>query len=225
MKYLSELEVKWLAASCVTPTETSNDTWQVQPFEYFVVFDLAGQEEIIEFPVIVVDATTLNEVGRFHRWIRPVQLFEGMPLNPASTAIPFVTALQQFEEWLSGVIPKDKTFSFVICGDWDLKTQIPKQCSISNCSVPTYMHRWINLKDVFTHFYERKVHGMKEMLQRLHMLDSQGQVEGFHHLGMHDTENIAKILVRVIQDGAVVSTTAVREEGKVRLLFGRRAGK
>lgn len=40
-----------------------------QPFEYFMVLDLEGRVEILEFPVLLVDAKTLDVVDRFHRYL------------------------------------------------------------------------------------------------------------------------------------------------------------
>lgn len=39
-----------------------------QDFDYFVILDLEGKVEILEFPVVVIDARTANFVDAFHRW-------------------------------------------------------------------------------------------------------------------------------------------------------------
>lgn len=39
-----------------------------QPFDYFLVLDLEGMVEILEFPVVMVDAKTLQVVDHFHRY-------------------------------------------------------------------------------------------------------------------------------------------------------------
>lgn len=106
----------------------------------------------------------------------------------------------------------EKKFAFVCCGNWDVSTQIPKQCKISGLQVPRYMNEWINIKDVFNRVYlsRTKVSGMKGMLRRMGMLDEAGNVEGVHHLGMHDTENITRILLRLIEEGVSVDITGKR---------------
>ena len=38
-----------------------------QGCHYLLVLDLEGKDEITEFPVIIIDAWTTREVGRFHR--------------------------------------------------------------------------------------------------------------------------------------------------------------
>lgn len=40
-----------------------------QPFEYYLVLDLEGMVEILEFPVVMVNSQTLEVVDRFHRYI------------------------------------------------------------------------------------------------------------------------------------------------------------
>jgi hypothetical protein len=39
-----------------------------QPFEFYLVLDLEGMVEILEFPVILINAKTLEVVDRFHRY-------------------------------------------------------------------------------------------------------------------------------------------------------------
>jgi ERI1 exoribonuclease 3 len=38
-----------------------------QPFEKYLVLDLEGRVEILEFPVILLDPKTLKVLDRFHR--------------------------------------------------------------------------------------------------------------------------------------------------------------
>lgn len=79
------------------------------------------------------------------------------------------------------------SFSFVTCGNWDIKTQIPRQCAISKFDVPGYFHEWVNLKDVYLNFYKHKALGMRAMLSGLGI-----QLEGNHHSGKDDVQNICK---------------------------------
>merc|ERR1739841_147413 len=67
---------------------------------YLLVLDLEGKEEIIEFPVIAIDATKRCEVGRFQRYVRPAHLFDGCALSPDSPAVPSDIVLQDFDVWL-----------------------------------------------------------------------------------------------------------------------------
>lgn len=38
-----------------------------QEFDFFLVLDLEGKVEILEFPVLIVDARTMQVVDLFHR--------------------------------------------------------------------------------------------------------------------------------------------------------------
>ena len=52
--------------------------------------------------------------------------------------------------------PPSPSFTFVTCGDWDLKTMFPRQLSVSghpdSFKYPVYFESWINLKRVFGPF-------------------------------------------------------------------------
>lgn len=49
-------------------------------------------------------------------------------------------------------------FSFACTsGNWDIKTQAPHQCSVSKMKLPDYFMEWINIKDVYLNFYNKKV--------------------------------------------------------------------
>ena len=78
--------------------------------------------------------------ARFHRWVRPVQLFDGLSqrqLNPSSNAVPFTQAVAELVHWMRCAAQSvGGEGAVVTCGDWDLKTQIPKQCRCVCCPMP-----------------------------------------------------------------------------------------
>lgn len=43
------------------------DRKRPQDFDFFLVFDLEGKVEILEFPVLMIDAKTVSVVDLFHR--------------------------------------------------------------------------------------------------------------------------------------------------------------
>lgn len=62
----------------------------------------------------------------------------------------------EFDRWIKEEVGFDKRFLFVTCGDWDLKTMLPNQCSIVDVPVPKYCKEWLNIKKVqlkFEHFF------------------------------------------------------------------------
>ncbi|KAG9447776.1 hypothetical protein H6P81_013904 [Aristolochia fimbriata] len=199
---------------------------QSQQLDYLLVLDLEGKVEILEFPVVMIDAKTMNYVDFFHRFVRPVEMSENrineyiegkygkLGVNRVwhDTAIPFTNVLEQFEDWIihHRLWKKEAGRSlcraaFVTCGNWDLKTKVPEQCKVSHIKIPPYFMEWINLKDIYLNFYRRKAMGMRSMMNQLGI-----PLMGSHHLGIDDTKNIAKVVQRMLADGAVLQITARR---------------
>lgn len=143
--------------------------------EYLLVLDLEGKNEIIEFPVLVLRHGV--EVGRFHRWVRPAELFAGKTIPEDCPSVPWTQVLPDFVEWLHSRFGIDITktsiqakteeeihmaetknqnsdcnYAFVTCGDWDCK-HIARQCEISSSPehpllCPPGFHVFTNVKKV-----------------------------------------------------------------------------
>ncbi|KAL8512249.1 hypothetical protein ACS0TY_018629 [Phlomoides rotata] len=190
-----------------------------QEFDYFLVLDLEGKVEILEFPVLLFDAKTMQVVDVFHSvW--------------HDTAIKFEEVIEQFESWLrkdrDGIIKlwreegdgRLNKAAFITCGNWDLKTKVPQQCEVSGIKLPPYFMEWINLKDIYLNFYNRRAPGMLSMMRELRI-----KALGSHHLGIDDSNNIARVLHHMLSDGALLQLTAQREGASpntVRFLFQNR---
>uniref|UniRef100_A0A9I9DZF3 Exonuclease domain-containing protein n=2 Tax=Cucumis melo TaxID=3656 RepID=A0A9I9DZF3_CUCME len=214
---------------------------RTQDVDYFLVLDLEGKVEIIEFPVILVNAKTMGVTGFFHRFVRPSRMSEkrineyiegkygkfGVDRVWHDTAILYNDVIQQFEDWLvqhqlwrkerGGVLDRA---AFVTCGNWDIKTQVPHQCNVSKMKLPDYFMEWINIKDVYLNFYGKKATGMATMMRQLEMC-----LVGSHHLGIDDTKNIVRVLQRMVGDGAHLQITARRNPKspqQVKFLFENR---
>lgn len=208
--------------------------------DFFLVLDLEGKVEILEFPVLLMDAKTLRVVDFFHRFVRPSEMSEqainkyiegkygkfGVDRVWHDTAQPFKEVIQQFEAWLTQHQLWEKKgggsftqAAFVTCGNWDLKTKVPQQCKVSGIKLPPYFMEWINLKDVYLNFYGREARGMMSMMKQLEIPSF-----GSHHLGIDDTINIARVLQHMLADGAVMQITARRypESQKVEFHFENR---
>ncbi|KAL3701729.1 hypothetical protein R1sor_019751 [Riccia sorocarpa] len=200
-----------------------------QPFSHFLVLDLEGRVEILEFPVVMLDAKTLEVVDRFHRFVRPCKMSEewiadyirnkygkwGLERVWHDTAIPFTQVLPEFESWLEkhGLFDtkdpaKLQTAAFVTCGNWDIKTKIPEQCVTSSIEVPPYFNEWINLKDIYFNFYKFRASGMLAMMKGLKM-----PMQGTHHVGLDDAHNITRVLQRMLGHGVVMQISAKRKAG------------
>jgi len=195
-----------------------------QPFELFVVLDFeatcekSGQihpQEIIEFPMVLVDAVSLQVEDEFRTYVRPVhhpRLTEfcteltGITQDLVAAAPEFPEAMRRACSWLQERRGERRAL-FVTCGDWDLLTMLPAQCQHSGQKVPLPFRKWANLKKVFaTIDGGRKVPGMAGMLSKLGL-----QLEGRHHSGLDDCRNIARILQTLCRDGASVDITSSSE--------------
>ena len=162
-------------------------------------------QEIIEFPVLLVDAKTLQTEKTFHTYVRPT----AHPiLTPFCTQLTGITqsqvndqpilpeVLHSFHSWLetNGLFEPSTSFCFVTCGDWDLKTMLPGQCRHFNWVLPEYFGTWMNIKHVFQRLTGVKAKGMPHMLEYFKI-----PLEGRHHSGIDDSRNIAKILARLAE--------------------------
>ncbi|GFZ12424.1 polynucleotidyl transferase, ribonuclease H-like superfamily protein [Actinidia rufa] len=212
-----------------------------QQLDFFLVLDLEGKVEILEFPVLMLDAKTMEVVDIFHRFVRPSAMSEqrineyiegkygklGVDRVWHDTAIPFEEVIQQFEAWMAQhhlwgkeLGERLRRAAFVTCGNWDLKTKVPQQCKVSRMMLPTYFLEWINLKDIYLNFYKRRATGMITMMKELQI-----PLVGSHHLGIDDTKNIARVLQHMLTDGALLQITARRnpeDPENVEFLFKNR---
>ncbi|XP_057748860.1 uncharacterized exonuclease domain-containing protein At3g15140 [Arachis stenosperma] len=209
-----------------------------QNFDFFLVLDLEGRVEILEFPVLMISAKTMQVEDIFHRFVRPTEMSEqrineyiegkygkfGVDRVWHDTAVPFKEVIQQFEAWLmQRQLWKGGSLdgaAFVTCGNWDLKTKVPQQCQVSKLKLPSYFMEWINLKDVYLNFYKRRATGMITMMKELQI-----PLRGSHHLGIDDTKNITRVLQHMLLDGALIQITARRNPktpAEVNFLFKHR---
>ncbi|XP_028553313.1 uncharacterized exonuclease domain-containing protein At3g15140 isoform X3 [Dendrobium catenatum] len=155
-----------------------------QDIDYLLVLDLEGKVEILEFPVVMIETKTMDFVDSFHRFVRPTGMSE-----------------ERVGQYIDGKYGKMGVDS----GNWDLKTKIPQQCKVSKIRTPSYFMEWINLKDIYLNFYNRRATGMRTMMRQLGI-----PLLGSHHLGIDDAKNIARVLQRLLADGALLKITARR---------------
>lgn len=50
---------------------------------------------------------------------------------------PLAEVLAAFEQWLDSEGLRDKSFIFVTCGAWDLKTALPDEAAYKNMTLPS----------------------------------------------------------------------------------------
>jgi len=65
-----------------------------------------------------------------------------------------------------------------------------------------YARRWVNIRTIFSKFYGQRWYSLKSVLDLL------GQpFEGRQHNGLDDAKNIAKVLLRLLMDGCIITKT------------------
>ena len=196
------------------------------PMDFFLVLDFEATcdnklklhpQEIIEFPVLKVNAKTMLTEAIFHSYVQPDVHAILTPFCTELTGItqamvdgkPLLkTTLEQFHKWMNdnGLLDPSINSCFVTCGDWDLKTMLPSQCHYLRLSVPHYFQRWVNIKRVFEVATGQRARGMPRMLQALGL-----ELEGRHHSGIDDSKNIARILGELAKtQNDIQPTTVVR---------------
>ena len=70
------------------------------------------------------------------------------------------------------------------------------QCQLSEIPYPRWARKWINVRKLYANYYQCRRHRIEEMLSQLGM-----KFEGKLHCGIDDTRNIARITMRMLQDG------------------------
>ncbi|KAK3798692.1 hypothetical protein RRG08_029472 [Elysia crispata] len=196
-----------------------------QNFDYFLVLDFEATcdnekrlspQEIIEFPVLKVNTKTCVVDSTFHQYVRPLFHPQLTPFCTELTGIvqemvdnqkSFPEVLKDFNQWmeLEGLLNPEIKSIFVTCGDWDLKSMLPRQCETSRLPVKSYFSRWINIKKSYADVTRTFPKGMMHMLTGLNL-----QHVGRHHSGIDDCRNIANIVVELTKQGYLF-----RENGRL----------
>lgn len=194
-------------ASCF-PSEEE----EAAQMDYFLVLDFEATcedgkklkpQEIIEFPVLKVNARTLVTESEFHTYVQPTAHpvltafcteLTGITQDMVADQPLLSDVMTSFHGWMeaNGLLDPGVKSCFVTCGDWDLKIMLPKQCSYFSIAIPKYMRQWVNIKHVFQAVTGRKAMGMPGMLRDLGLT-----LDGRHHSGIDDCRNIAKILAEL----------------------------
>ncbi|KAJ3277787.1 ERI1 exoribonuclease 3 [Borealophlyctis nickersoniae] len=172
-------------------------------------------QEIIEFPVVVMDATEpdLPIVAEFHSYVKPLvhptltafcTQLTGIEQSTVDAAPTFPQVYTAFLDFISTYNLTSSNALIITCGDWDLKTMLPSQLVTTPIPAPVtpLLTSWANIKEPFKAKYRGMTYGMKSMLNTLGL-----ELEGRHHSGIDDSRNIAKIVRCMVAGGWVPAPT------------------
>ena len=198
-------------------------TGQRDKIDYYLVLDFEATcdekstpkpQEIIEFPVLKVNATTMETEAIFHSYVQPTAHPKLTPFCTKLTGITqemvdgkpsLLQVLNMFDQWMTTEnLRGDVNICFVTCGDWDLKTMLPGQCKHLEIDVPSYFNKWVNIKKIFSNITSTKAISMVSMLNHLKL-----KQDGRHHSGIDDSKNIAKILKELAKVDPNIQPTTV----------------
>lgn len=192
-----------------------------QPYDYYLFFDVEATcienggfnyaNEIIEFPVVLVDGKTFDIVDEFRSYVKPTinptlsdfcTKLTGITQDIVDTSPIFIDALNQFQEFLGKYsLFQSSTAVFVTDGPFDIRDFVTKQLAHSNISPrPEYFNLpWVNIRKLFkTHYRQTQNKNISSMLSHLNM-----KFEGREHSGLDDARNLANIAKRMHKEGQI----------------------
>ncbi|XP_066472577.1 3'-5' exoribonuclease 1 isoform X1 [Tiliqua scincoides] len=164
--------------------------------------------EIIEFPIVLLNTRTLEIEDTFQRYVKPEinpRLSEfcinltGISQALVDKADDFPKVLQHAIEWMEQKELGSKySYSILTDGSWDMSKFLNIQCRVNRLRYPSFAKKWINIRKAYGNFYKmpRSQTKLSSMLENLGM-----DYDGRPHSGLDDSKNIARIAIRMLQDG------------------------
>ncbi|XP_053170142.1 3'-5' exoribonuclease 1 [Scomber japonicus] len=192
------------------PTDTYYDYICVVDFEATCEEDNPSDflHEIIEFPMVLISTHTLEIVDTFQEYVKPElnpQLSDfcvkltGITQKMVDEADPFPEVLQRVVVWLQErELGTKYKYAILTDGAWDMSKFLNIQCRVSRIRYPQFAKKWINIRKSYGNFYKvpRTQTKLSTMLEKLGL-----KYEGRPHSGLDDSRNIARIALRMLQDG------------------------
>ncbi|VDK44983.1 unnamed protein product [Anisakis simplex] len=169
-------------------------------YDYFVVMDFECtcedevyeyEHEIIEFPAVLVDVRNRRVVDTFRSHVRPTlnpilsefcTKLTGITQEMVDNALPFTDVLVSFRMWMQShrLGQENARYAFVTDGPWDIAKFFQMQC----------------LQVGFDCYcFDLLIQFICGMLSTLGMT-----FEGREHCGLDDSKNIARIVIRMLED-------------------------
>jgi inhibitor of KinA sporulation pathway (predicted exonuclease) len=153
--------------------------------------------EIIEFPAILLDASTRQVVSEFREFVQPTEnptlsryckSLTSITQRQVADAQPLEVVLESFSTWLLEQTGPATALP-VTCGDWDLKMVLPRECQRKGIRIPQTLEKWVNIKKVVSDMLNIKRRDLAGMLEDLQL----PQV-GRPHVGIDDCRSIVTIV-------------------------------
>jgi len=194
----------------------SVDFYAVLDFECTCERDVrAFKHEIIEFPVVFLNARTLEVEMEFRAFVRPTEKpklssfcteLTGIEQSSIDGADTIDVVLLEFEQFLQANGLKDAksgessegTRSFVIAtdGPWDVLAFLRKECQRKGIPLQSYWTHFVDVRHWFAAGFNVRRCGVSKMLAQCGL-----EFQGREHSGIDDARNIARIAAAMIRAG------------------------
>lgn len=194
--------------------------YAVLDFEANCTSDNTRDHEIIEAPIVLIDAESGEVVDEFRHFVQTVftgdispfiQELTGITTEQMRSGVKWYRCLELMEEFCEKHELTAENTTFVTCGNWDLKTMLVRQMLITKTKLTprlnTLFSRWSNIKIHFKRTFRTNPGGMAKMLHTLGI-----ELVGRHHSGIDDCRNIASICRAVQAKGCdITEPTSIRD--------------
>jgi inhibitor of KinA sporulation pathway (predicted exonuclease) len=183
-------------------TTLAKTQYLVLDFEANCSDNQVRDHEIIEFPGVLVNADSGVIVSEFRTFVKMIthkhlsdfiKNLTHITDEEVQNGLSWTDSLVAFEQWCKNFSVTPENTTVVTCGDWDLKTMLANQLTISRTKLSPFLNElfgcWTNMKVSYRNaFGNERMIGMDAMLQELGI-----PLIGHHHSGIDDCRNIAKI--------------------------------
>ena len=170
--------------------------------------------EVIEFPLILVDAKTREIVDEFHSYVRPTENatlsgfcteLTGIDQATVDAAPTLPEVLQKLDDWLEARDLVDGPRHFACATDgWDLQHFLDRECARKSIPTAKYLEKWVDLTKVFDERRSNPNHKHQKQRRRTNlskMLRFYGmKFDGRPHSGLDDARNIARVAMRMLKE-------------------------
>jgi len=158
--------------------------------------------EIIEFPWVVFDTSTLSVIDQHQKYIKPLNVNGITPYCKALTGISedvvqdgssLADAVSKFNDYVTSKFPPD-SFMILTHGVWDLQVQLQSEAKRKKIPLDTWFAKFFDLKEEFRNFlpmfpFKMRELSLQEMLTALRL-----NFVGRPHSGLDDSLTIAAVV-------------------------------
>jgi inhibitor of KinA sporulation pathway (predicted exonuclease) len=163
--------------------------------------------------IVVINTKTLTAIDEIRYYVRPTlnpiltkfcTNLTGIEQSTVDEAESFPLVFKKILHWIKCFEEEySSNWCFVTCGDWDLKTMLPRQEKMNRLSIPKAFKRWINIKVPFNEHFGIRGYGMTSMLDTLGL-----ELVGRHHSGLDDCRNTGAIAIELMKRAVVFNISS-----------------